>query len=54
MGDLQWDYGRELARLGNLTPIPPVIEALFKVSSPWGSKIKISARKAPVTNTTVL
>jgi hypothetical protein len=33
MGDLQWSYNRELALQANLDPLPPVVEALYKVSS---------------------
>lgn len=30
MGDLQWEYNRDLARLAMVDPLPPVIEALYK------------------------
>jgi hypothetical protein len=40
MGDLQWSYNRELALQAGLDPLPPVVEALYKVSS---------ARSAPFT-----
>ncbi len=33
MGDLQWTYNRELALQAGLDPLPPVVEALYKVSS---------------------
>ncbi len=33
MGDLQWSYNRELALQAGLDPLPPVVEALYKVSS---------------------
>jgi len=29
MGTLQWDYNRELARLGNLEPLPDATENLY-------------------------
>jgi len=33
MGDLQWTYNRELALQAGVDPLPPVVEALYKVSS---------------------
>jgi len=36
MGDLQWEYNAEICRLGNLDPLPPVIEKLYK--EVWGRR----------------
>jgi len=30
MGDLQWDYNADIAKLANIQPLPPVIEKLYR------------------------
>jgi len=38
MGDLQWEYNKEISNLAEIDPLPPVIEKLYK--EVWGRRRK--------------